>query len=189
MEAYKTRLESSTQPKDDGNEGMQHLVGLSRNDEAVLSVVFNEEQEYSVQDIEEFRETPDVPPIDESLRTELITLEKQAVKEAESGNLQAALFTLTKCISMCGWYSSGYNNRAQVYRLLNDTIRAMEDLDRAIYYAGSDNKVLGNAFTQRAIIKRNLGDQAGSEADFGLGARYGNEIAKTAVRSNPVAKL
>ena len=52
----------------------------------------------------------------------------------------------------------------------------MEDLEKAIMYATarSEVSVLGQAYTQRAIIRKTRGDVAGSDEDFRLGAQAGN---------------
>jgi hypothetical protein len=49
--------------------------------------------------------------------------------------------------------------------------------------------VLRQAFTQRAVIKRKMGDSCGADRDFAMGALHGNEIAKGIVRQNPFAKM
>ncbi|KAJ3048413.1 hypothetical protein HK102_012699, partial [Quaeritorhiza haematococci] len=77
---------------------------------------------------------------------------------------------------------------AQAYRMKGETDLALQDLELAIQHGVRNNNILKQAYTQRAIIKKQKGDIAGAEADFALGAKYGNHIAKAVVRNNPYAK-
>jgi tetratricopeptide (TPR) repeat protein len=130
-----------------------------------------------------------LPPISPDLLAELQALEKKAVDQAEKGNsLEEALETLNQVILMCPTYASGYNNRAQVYRLLKRDKDAEQDLGQAIEYA-TTRELLGKAYTQRAILRQSLGDLTGAEKDFQSGAQCGNEVAKQKISSNPFAKL
>ncbi|TPX45778.1 hypothetical protein SeMB42_g01312 [Synchytrium endobioticum] len=192
MEPYQEALNGADQkpvPPRSGNDSIHNLVGLSRNDQGVLAVVFNPDKEYSAKDVEEYEQPPPVPPIDELTLSELKQLESQAVKAAEAGNVQSALSIFTECITKCDHYASAYNNRAQVYRLMNDDDKALQDLHKAVHYAGNDHKVLGNAYTQRAAIRKRNGDAESAESDFQMGAKHGNEVAKLFIKSNPFAKM
>jgi hypothetical protein len=60
-------------------------------------------------------------PDDQSkLNGEVKSLELEGVKAAESGELDAAIATFTEVISIAPQWASGYNNRAQAYRLQGD---------------------------------------------------------------------
>jgi hypothetical protein len=48
-------------------------------------------------------------------------LEVEGVKAAESGDLDTAIATFTKVINIAPQWASGYNNRAQAYRLKGNT--------------------------------------------------------------------
>lgn len=48
-------------------------------------------------------------------------LELEGVKAAESGDLDTAIATFTKVINIAPQWASGYNNRAQAYRLKGNT--------------------------------------------------------------------
>lgn len=93
------------------------------------------------------------------------------------------------------WYvcikASAYNNRAQVFRILDKDDEALLDIENAIELGttGSSRNVLKQAYTQRAVIKKKQGDKYGADRDFAMGAQHGNEIAKGMVRQNPFAKL
>ena len=47
-------------------------------------------------------------------------LELEGVRAAERGEIDAALDTFTRVITMAPNWASGYNNRAQAYRLRGD---------------------------------------------------------------------
>ncbi len=53
-------------------------------------------------------------------------LESQAVKQAEQGNLGAALVLLTQAISVAPEHPSSYNNRAQVRDIATPEHRSLE---------------------------------------------------------------
>lgn len=68
---------------------------------------------------------------------------------------------------------------------------AIKDLDYVIDDIGQGQpKILRQAYTQRAIIKRQQGDLIGSRKDFEMGAKLGNPVARNfAVNENPYAKM
>jgi tetratricopeptide (TPR) repeat protein len=49
------------------------------------------------------------------------SLEVEGVKAAESGDLDTAIGLFTRAINVAPKWASGYNNRAQAYRLKGDT--------------------------------------------------------------------
>ena len=122
------------------------------------------------------------------IEAELKLLEKEAIGLAERNLLDQSLDKLNMAISICDRYASAYNNRAQVFRLLKRSADAMHDLNAAIKWS-PNKQILGMAYTQRAILYREMGDLNNSENDFLNGAKYGNQIAKTHVSNNPYAKL
>ncbi|CAO3633778.1 unnamed protein product [Mucor hiemalis] len=125
--------------------------------------------------------------------TKLETLEKEAVSlvEKDEKNSDEALALFNKCIELESKYPSAYNNRAQLYRMKNDLDAAIKDLDYVINDIGEGQpKILRQAYTQRAIIKRQQGDLIGSRKDFEMGAKLGNPIARNiSVSENPYAKM
>ncbi|KAJ1933341.1 hypothetical protein EC988_009152, partial [Linderina pennispora] len=85
-------------------------------------------------------------------------------------------------------YASAYNNRAQAYRLEGKEDLALQDLNSAIKHGTGE--ILGQAFTQKAVILRAHGDQDGAFYNFSQGAKHGNEVARmAAAKENPYAKL
>jgi hypothetical protein len=73
----------------------------------------------------------------------------------------------------------------------NQLDKALKDLDCVINDIGEGQpKILRQAYTQRAIIKRQQGDLVASRKDFELGAKLGNPVARNiAVSENPYAKM
>jgi tetratricopeptide (TPR) repeat protein len=121
----------------------------------------------------------------------LETLEKQAVQAAEKNDLDQALSLFNECITIEPNYASAYNNRAQLYRMQDEVEKAIADLDKVISDVGAGQpKVLRQAYTQRAILKRQQGDLNASREDFEMGAKLGNPVARNiAVKENPYAKM
>ncbi|PVU86320.1 hypothetical protein BB560_006757 [Smittium megazygosporum] len=126
----------------------------------------------------------------EVIPPEILQKEKEAVKLAEEGNLEEARDMLSQIIKEHPRYASAYNNRAQVYRLLKDDQSTLADLDKAILEGKSNIHVLSQAYTQRAIVKRSIGDENGCLSDYTIAAELGNEVAKLGkVQENPFAKM
>ncbi|KAJ2712259.1 Tetratricopeptide repeat protein 36 [Coemansia spiralis] len=114
--------------------------------------------------------------------------EVQAVRCAESGELDQAITQLSALINEWPQYASAYNNRAQARRL-QGLDGVIEDLDTAIRLA-ADRRTLAQAFTQKGVVLREMGDQDGAFYCFSQGAKHGNEVAKmAAARENPYAKM
>ncbi|KAI8995733.1 hypothetical protein BC832DRAFT_568658 [Gaertneriomyces semiglobifer] len=168
---------------------------ISKHDEDILNLVFNPDSEYAIDDSpaddDQASCSANVPEIPFTTLSQLRLLESTAVRQASSNpsDLPAAYTTLTEAITLCPHYASAYNNRAQVLRLQGKLPEAQQDLETAIQYGQGDAKVLKQAYTQRAVLRKQIGDVQGYEADMAMGARYGNELAKKVVRNNPYAKM
>ncbi|KAJ1728296.1 hypothetical protein LPJ61_004108 [Coemansia biformis] len=134
------------------------------------------------------REKPPAIPAD--LLAMLRKREIQAIHAAENGQLDSAVLKLTEIIADCPHYASAYNNRAQARRLQGTSTQdVMADLDMAVSYA-ADQNTLAQAFTQKAVVLKESGDQDGAFYYFSQGAKHGSEVAKMAVaRENPYAKM
>ncbi|KAI9305577.1 hypothetical protein BJ944DRAFT_200797 [Cunninghamella echinulata] len=160
-------------------------------DEAVLELIFNPEaQGVPFESVAQSVQSNPIKEIEPEKLEKLKSMEKEAIDLAEKNELDSALKILNECIELENEYASAYNNRAQIYRLKNDTDKAMEDLSQVIKLGEGQPKVLRQAYTQRAILKRQQGDVIGSRADFEMGAKLGNPIAKNiAVNENPYSKL
>ncbi|KAG1048865.1 hypothetical protein G6F43_008774 [Rhizopus delemar] len=163
------------------------------SDDAVLEFMFNPEaQGLSLDAISNTIETKPKYNIALELIPKLEQLEKESVQAAEKENdLNKALDLINQCIQLEPKYASAYNNRAQIYRLLQKIDKALEDLNHVIEDVGEGQpKVLRQAYTQRAIIKRQQDDLVGSRKDFEAGAKLGNPVARNfTVNENPYAKM
>ena len=163
-------------------------------DDAILDMIFDPQSEYVLPCTDPSSQSipNQIPPLDETLLKELKDLELKAIEHSSKSDYPTSLEILNQVLLRCPTYSSGYNNRAQVYRLLGDEQSALRDLNKAIELSERDpsaHTVRGNAYTQRAILKRNMGDLKGEEQDLQVGAKYGNPIAKDHIKQNPYAKL
>ncbi|KND02660.1 uncharacterized protein SPPG_01746 [Spizellomyces punctatus DAOM BR117] len=165
------------------------VSAVSRHDENILNLIFNPDSGLALDDEPLLGNATTLPAIDSMTLTRLKMIEQEAVILAEHNDLVGSIDKLNECISLCPEYASAYNNRAQAFRLKGQVKEALEDLERALEYGVGNASVLKQAYTQRAIIRKSQGDAAGAESDFAQGARYGNEVAKAAVRNNPYAKM
>ncbi|KAI5776264.1 hypothetical protein EDC01DRAFT_484996 [Geopyxis carbonaria] len=115
----------------------------------------------------------------------------------------AAFDALSTLLASAPTYSSAYNNRAQLRRLLShprDSI--LSDLDAAILHADAEeetvhrNTVLVNALTLRALLVGAAAAERGEDgegrvrADMERAAGLGGDVAREwCVRWNPYARL
>ncbi|KAI9474037.1 MAG: hypothetical protein EXX96DRAFT_580360 [Benjaminiella poitrasii] len=167
---------------------------MSVSDDAILEFMFNPESQGLPLDA--ITSTVDTLPkysISPEVEKKLQAMEKEAVGLVEENeeNANKALDLLDQCIKIENKYASAYNNRAQIYRLKDELDKALADLDLVINDLGEGQpKILKQAYTQRAIIRRQQGDSLGSRKDFELGAKFGNPVARNiAVNENPYAKM
>ncbi|KAI8366768.1 uncharacterized protein BYT42DRAFT_587821 [Radiomyces spectabilis] len=164
---------------------------VQTSDDAILDLMFNPEaQGLPLSSFESSEGQSPEDLYDAKLLEQLRTLEKEAIAQAEKGDTDGALKTLEQCIGLEATYASAYNNRAQIYRMRKEDDLALKDLNHVIDTASNQPKILRQAYTQRAILRRQQGDLAAAQRDFEMGAKYGNSIARTiAVRENPYAKM
>ncbi|KAI8063413.1 uncharacterized protein B0P05DRAFT_581117 [Gilbertella persicaria] len=166
---------------------------MSASDDAVLEFLFNPESQGLPLDA--ISHTVDTKPkytFSSERIAQLEAMEKEAIQAVERDqNTEKALDLLNQCIDMEPNYASAYNNRAQLYRMNNELDKATNDLNFVIQEAGQGQpKILRQAYTQRAILKRHQGDLVGSRQDFEMGAKLGNPLARhVAVNENPYAKM
>ncbi|KAI8063591.1 tetratricopeptide repeat protein 36-like protein [Gongronella butleri] len=178
---------------------MSHLLDVKENaaklnsnaDEAVLELMFNpESQGIPFDTVAQSVQNNPLKEISPEVLEKLQGLERDAVALAEKDDLEGALKLLNQCIDTESDYASAYNNRAQIFRLQKETDKALADLDKVVQLGVGQPKVLRQAYTQRAIIKRQQGDEKGAREDFELGAKFGNPLARNfTVNENPYAKL
>ncbi|KAL0092284.1 hypothetical protein J3Q64DRAFT_1718430 [Phycomyces blakesleeanus] len=164
---------------------------MSISDDAVLELIFNPDvQGLPLDSINQSITNTSVCTLSPGRLEELKHLEKDAIKLAEKNETGGALELLNRCIEMEPTYGSAYNNRAQLYRMVHKNDEALHDLNKVISLAEGQPKILKQAYTQRAIIKRQNGDILGSKEDFAIGAKYGNSVARNiTIQDNPYAKM
>jgi len=81
-------------------------------------------------------------------------LEVEGVQLAEGGFFDEALLKFTGAINCCPSNPSPYNNRAQLYRLMQKIPEALADLDKSILLSNGKGYPTAQAYVQRAIIHR-----------------------------------
>ncbi|KAF9918027.1 Tetratricopeptide repeat protein 36 [Lobosporangium transversale] len=163
---------------------------VSAKDARILDMVFNPEGTM-LPDKETEAMLNNAPiAIEPELLKRLKDMEAEAVLLAEKDDINGAIAKFTEVIELCPTYASGYNNRAQAYRIQENTTAALQDLNKAIEHGNGQPAILKQAYTQRGIIKKLSGDKDGAQVDFERGARFGNPVAKAvAVQDNPISQL
>ena len=116
-------------------------------------------------------------------------LEMDALALAEQGDIDGSIAEFSKAIQLCPTYASAYNNRGQAFRLKGLSEQALTDVCKAIELGSGSPSTLMQAYTQRAVLYRQMGKTKEAELDFQKGAQYGNPLAKAVVKNNPFAKL
>ncbi|KAG0351725.1 Tetratricopeptide repeat protein 36, partial [Gamsiella multidivaricata] len=163
---------------------------VSAKDAKILDMVFNPEGTMLPDKETETMLNTETTAIDPELLKKVKALETEAVLLADKDDIDGAIKKFTELIEMCPTYASGYNNRAQAYRIQNNSAAALKDLDKAIEYGNGQTAILKQAYTQRGIIKKLEGDKDGAQVDFERGARFGNPVAKAvSVQDNPISQL
>ena len=174
---------------------------LSERDAAVLQFLFNPlvqslDQAYSLVDKELRSEEKDTEGLDGALLQQVKELETKGVQEARQGNLTEALTLLTQAIELVSSYSSPYNNRAQVHRLLRDYEASKKDLDQAILLSDPSGqgknplnpRVAKLAYAQRGfLLKGFLEREEEGQKDLVRAADLGHNLA--ALETNPFRAL
>ena len=117
-------------------------------------------------------------------------MEVVAVRAAEEGRLEEALETLTAALQLAPSLASGYNNRAQVHRLLGSNEQALRDLEAALALSRGRSRAAQQAFTQRALLRLLAGETEPAVEDFRKAALLGSRFAQSQlVRLNPYSAL
>ncbi|GLH01596.1 Tetratricopeptide repeat protein 36 homolog [Gryllus bimaculatus] len=161
----------------------------SEHDAAVLNVIFNPVLPLDDNSDKGILHMKDNDEDDKTLLP-IKALERDGIEAAETGNFNAALKIFSKVIEAAPTRASGYNNRAQVYRLKGETEDAVMDLNKAIELSGGHGRSACQALCQRGLIfwKGGLTDEA--KKDFEAAADLGSQFAKAQlVKLNPYAAL
>lgn len=173
---------------------LQNGSHLTLHDEHVLHRIFSPNLPFSTETFEEPAEDssdrPELDWINDATAAEARRLEHEGVEAANSGNLAQAIQYFTESITLAPDRSSGYNNRAQAYRLLRQPEEALEDLNLAIEKSDSRGPVARQALCQRGLLRKLQVDENGALEDFKKAAALGSEFAKGQVVSmNPYAAM
>ncbi|KHJ95826.1 tetratricopeptide repeat protein [Oesophagostomum dentatum] len=116
--------------------------------------------------------------------------EKEGVRLAESGELDAAIRKFDEAIGRCPENPSAFNNRAQALRLAGKLDEALADLEKAISLSKGTGRSACQAFVQRAMIRRLRGEDDSAREDFQKAADLGSSFAKMQVVAlNPYAAM
>lgn len=131
-----------------------------------------------------------VEPKPSTLTAELREKEVNAIRLAESGKLEEAAELMRLVIEKQPEYAAGYNNLAQVQRLLKRDDDALASLEHAIRLAGDDKFTLRQAHTQRGSLRLLRKDEDGARADFEAAAALGSDLAaREAAKLNPYSRM
>ncbi|CAG4955857.1 unnamed protein product [Colias eurytheme] len=163
---------------------------LSERDRAVLRSIFDPTATIGdvVDDADKFVEDDEEnsPAIEESKALCL-----QGVKLAETGKLEEALELMNKGIEAAPERAPGYNDRAQLLRLMQRDDDAMSDIDKAVQLtAGKRTRSRALALCQRGVLLRKRGNDDEARTVFAEAAKLGSSFArKQVVELNPYAAL
>ncbi|TRY75778.1 hypothetical protein TCAL_07025 [Tigriopus californicus] len=117
-------------------------------------------------------------------------LEQKAIAACDAGCYPKALELLAQALDVAPERAAIYNNRAQVYRLMNQDLEAKMDLNRAIDLSQGRGRSACQAFCQRGLLWRKEGNDPEAMADFRRSAELGSEFAKSLlVQLNPYAAM
>ncbi|XP_045609957.1 tetratricopeptide repeat protein 36 homolog [Procambarus clarkii] len=163
----------------------------SAGDRAILNSIFNPllpvgECVYEEDIPQELQDYEDISPENEEAKD----LEVKGVKAAEAGNVEAAVGFFNQAIEIAPARASGYNNRAQAFRLQGKVEEAMTDINTAVQLSQGKGRAACQAYTQRAMIHRLHGNDDQARQDFQAAGNLGSEFAKAQlVQMNPYAAL
>nr|CAH7752664.1 unnamed protein product [Callosobruchus chinensis] len=118
-------------------------------------------------------------------------MELEAVRLAETGNLEKGLAIINEAIEIAPTRPSLYNNRAHIYQFLRKFDAALEDVETAISLCSENHKKTACvAHCQRGVLYRRSGKVDEARVDFEFAAKMGNQFAKSQlVELNPYAAL
>nr|XP_021188529.2 tetratricopeptide repeat protein 36 homolog [Helicoverpa armigera] len=172
---------------------MAALDHLSERDKAVLRSIFDPTATIAadvVEDVgDQFLEDEEEPTTE--AYKESIALCAEGVRLAEAGKLEQALEKMTRGVQAAPDRAAGYNDRAQLLRMMKNDDDAMSDLDRALELtAGKQSRARALALCQRGVLLRKRGNDDDARVVFTEAAKLGSSFAKKqVVELNPYAAL
>lgn len=157
MDAAAPRLPPGVNPFDEVND-----------DAAILNYIFDPDKAFIGATMPPpKRSGPKVEePVDSEARTKAKEHERRAIELATEENAEGALKEANAAVEADPTFPSAYNNRAQVRRMLDDDVGAVEDLTKAIELATAwldDNEALAEtkaAKVQQAVLKQAYSQRA-----------------------------
>ncbi|XP_045448387.1 tetratricopeptide repeat protein 36 [Melitaea cinxia] len=168
---------------------MSGLENLSERDRAVLRSIFDPTATIGdvADDGDSFEEDQDTTDTDKKSKELCL----QGVQLAEANQLDEALEYLNRAIEVAPERAPGYNDRAQLFRLMKRDDDAMKDLDYVLKLTdGKKTRARALALCQRGVLLRKRGDDDNARAAFAEAAKLGSGFAKKqVVELNPYAAL
>ncbi|XP_023936775.1 tetratricopeptide repeat protein 36 [Bicyclus anynana] len=169
---------------------MAGLENLSDRDRAVLRSIFDPTATIGdVADDGDNFTTDDEDKTDSELESQALC--RQGVQLAEAGRYDEALPLLDRGVEVAPERPAGYNDRAQLYRLMKRDDDAIKDLDRVLQLTeGKASRARALALCQRGVLLRRRGADDDARAAFAEAAKLGSGFAKKqVVELNPYAAL
>uniref|UniRef100_A0A0A9Y350 Tetratricopeptide repeat protein 36 n=1 Tax=Lygus hesperus TaxID=30085 RepID=A0A0A9Y350_LYGHE len=166
------------------------MSDIGEHDRIILNSIFNPflpigEPNYDGDLAEELTDNEEITPSVARAKE----IEVQGVQSAEAGDLDGAERLFTEALHISE-RASGYNNRAQVFRLQGKDDEAILDLNRAIEMSGGSGKAGCQAYCQRALLHRRNGRDVAAKEDFTKAAQLGSLFARhQLVEMNPYAAM
>ncbi|KAI5646638.1 hypothetical protein NE865_01572 [Phthorimaea operculella] len=155
---------------------MAGMEGLSERDKAVLKSIFDPTVTIAADVNDDGDSFPaEDEPTPESHK-ESIAHCARGVQLAEAGNLEEALKMMNEGVSAAPERAEAYNDRAQLYRLMQRDDDAMADIDRAIELTPCKARAL--ALCQRGVLLRKRKQDDDTRAAFQQAAALGSGFAK-----------
>uniref|UniRef100_A0A170Y7M4 Tetratricopeptide repeat protein 36 n=1 Tax=Triatoma infestans TaxID=30076 RepID=A0A170Y7M4_TRIIF len=166
------------------------MSGISLNDKAVLNCIFNPllpVEDAILDEVNEEILKDDEIETEEVLKAKEI--EFKGIQAAENGQVEEAIKLFTDALNVFQ-RASGYNNRAQAYRLLGKDEDALNDLNTALDISKEKGKSGCQALCQRGLLYRKKGQTDLAKSDFAKAAQLGSKFAKQQlVELNPYAAM
>ncbi|XP_066936319.1 tetratricopeptide repeat protein 36 homolog [Clytia hemisphaerica] len=163
-------------------------IGAKMQDELVLNAIFNPHNPLQIE--ESGSEDQGCDPSQDEVTDDIKKIEIAAVNNAQKGDFEESLSQFNEVLKLAPSYASGYNNRAQLFRLKGENESAMNDLNKAIELSQGKGYAASQAFVQRALISRLNKDNETALEDFQKAAKLGNAFAKQQITEmNPYAAL
>ena len=170
---------------------------LSERDSSQLNIVPKPPKEFNVINHEVSRQPPtDSLRASTDLDKKLRELDGRGMAMAEGGELDEALAIFSEAIALMPERAQSYNNRAQVYRLMENNSLARADLDKAIsFYSPEEpdensNCAVRNAHIQRSMLFALDSDYDRAYEDMKKASLMGSSFAKSQLsRVNPYAAM